>query len=188
MSTPSLSSTALILGLYLIVTRIWAWLRPAAAEAWLRAFPRNRRLAPFLSAVVMAWAAWWVHRAAGESESFGAWQPVVIVAAPVAWWVTWRFMDSFLTARAYAALLLLVARPLLFSAFPHESPLRLPVVIYTYGMVVAGITFGFSPHRLRDLIDWELRARERFRAICALGMAAGVLLVLAGVFLYPRLG
>ena len=187
MHIPSLGTMSVLVGLYLVLTRAWAWARPAAAERWLRGFPRNRRVAPFLAAVVIAWAAWWVRKAAGESESFRGWQGPVLAAAPVVWWLVWKFMDSFLNARAYGALLLLVARPVLMSAFPYESPLRLLVVVYAYGMVLGGIAFGFSPHWLRDLIDWELASRARFRALCAGGLALGVVMLAAGLFVYPRI-
>lgn len=187
LKNPSLVTIALALGAYLLATRAYALFDSERAMAWIKAFPRNRRMAPFLTAVVILWTAWWVHRAAGESESFKGMQPLVIVCAPVVWVLLVRFMDSFLNARAFSALLLLLARPVVMSAFVYHSALRLPITLIGYTMAVSGIVFGFSPHLLRDFLDWQMRTPGRFRLICWSGILLGVCLLVLGGLVYPRI-
>lgn len=168
LKNPSLVTIALALGAYLLATRAYALFDSERAMAWIKAFPRNRRMAPFLTAVVILWTAWWVHRAAGESESFKAMQPLVIVSAPVVWVLLFRFMDSFLNARAFSALLLLLARPVVMSAFVYYSALRLPITLIGYTMAVSGIIFGFS--RICCATSWAGRCGHRLGSVSSVGL------------------
>jgi cell division protein FtsW (lipid II flippase) len=187
LKNPSLVTVALLLGAYLIATRAYALIDSERVMRWIKAFPRNRKIAPFLTAVVILWTAWWVHKAAGESESFKGMQPIVVVGAPIAWLLLVRYMDSFLNSRAFAALILLLARPVVMSAFLIYSPWRFPVTIFGYIMAVSGIIFGFSPHLFRDYLFWHTRSREHFRKMCLLELGIGIAFLILGGLVYPRI-
>ena len=87
-------------------------------------------------------------------------------------------MDEFLAVRALGMLLLLMAEPLLESAFLRPERSRLLLVALAYAWAVKGIFYVGMPYLMRDLILWVTKTRLRWNVMGAAGLAYGVALLI----------
>ncbi len=95
------------------------------------------------------------------------------------------FVRGFLTLRALGCLLLLGAALLLDAAFLALTPWRYVVTILAYVWVIAGMVLVYSPHVGRKWLDWAAENTERMRVLGWPGVAAGLLLIVLGIWVYP---
>ncbi len=169
--------TALYLtGLLVLVAHALALFKGRAAQAWLRALPRSKPLGLVLLTAAAAWFFWLVWTM--DLGEFSNWRQRVLIATPVAWWLTWKYVDEFLAARALGMLVLLGAEPLLEAAFLRPELSRLFLVTLVYVCVAFALFWVGMPYTLRDQIDWITGAEKRWRAAVFAGMAYGALLLL----------
>src|SRR5882757_256814 len=91
--------TALVLvGLFLVIAHAFALVRPQVVQDWLRAFPRSKPWGIFLVTVAATWffVLVWVM----DLGEFTNWRQAVLIATPIAWLLTMKYVDEFLAARA----------------------------------------------------------------------------------------
>jgi hypothetical protein len=93
-------------------------------------------------------------------------------------------VPEFLAARSLGMVLLLAAEPLLESAVLRDEPTRLLLVVLAYGWVVAGLFLVGMPFLLRDAITWVTANQTRWRMAVIGGLAYGVAVFLAALFLW----
>jgi hypothetical protein len=166
--------SALVGSLY-VLTHAPLLASPEAAREGLRHFPRHRWLGRLLTLAAVAWTAWLVWRAAlGFAEPYKA--PLVVVGAPLTYYLTVTFVDELLAPRALGVLLLLAAEPILAARW-DEHPLRLLIAVLAYVWVLAGMVLVVSPYWFRRATERLLATRGRTRAVGALGVGFGVLLL-----------
>ena len=112
----------------------------------------------------------------------------MLIALPIFFYLTVRFVDEFLAVRALGIFLLLAAAPLLDAAFLQPPVSRLLVVVLAYWWIISGMAWISQPHLMRDQIGWMSRSASRWTLAAGGGIAYGVLLLLwrAGVVLTGR--
>jgi hypothetical protein len=91
--------------------------------------------------------------------------------------LTLRFGMEFLSVRALGMLLLLVAEPLLESAWLRPETGRLFLVGLVYLWIVCGLFFIGTPYILRDLISWVSASTLRWKAASMAGIVYGAILI-----------
>jgi hypothetical protein len=179
----SLRLTAIVLGLLYVASHLPAALAPVRTGVWLRRLSHN-----YLLGVVLMLAAtlWFVVLTGlmdlGEISNIRVQLMAVWTVAGVLLAI---FVRGFLTLRALGCLLLLAAALMLDAAFLATTPWRYVVTILAYVWVIAGMTLVYSPHVGRKWIDWAAENTERMRVLAWPGVAAGLLLVVLGIWVYP---
>jgi len=169
--------TALYLtGLLVLLGHAFALFKPEAVQAWLRALPRSKPLGLVLLTVAAVWFFWLVRTM--DLGEFSNWRTRVLIGTPVVWWLTWKYVDEFLAARALGMLVLLGAEPLLEAAFLRPEMSRLFLVTLVYVWVALALFWVGMPYTLRDQIAWVTAAKKRWRAAAFAGLAYGALLLI----------
>jgi hypothetical protein len=170
-----LETAFIIVGLFLIAMHALALLRPAAVQGWLRSFPRSRTWGIALVSIAAAWFFFLVAKM--DLGEFTNWRQTVLIATPIAWILTWKYVDEFLAVRALGMLVLLAAEPLLEAAFLRPEVTRLFLVALVYVWIVFAMFWVGTPYTLRDQIAWITGAQKRWRAAAFAGLAYGALLI-----------
>jgi hypothetical protein len=107
---------------------------------------------------------------------FSNWRTRILVFIPIATYLTWRYVDEFLAARALGMVTLLVAEVLLESAWMRPENARLALVTLAYVWIVAALFWIGMPYLLRDQIGWVIKSEGRWKSAAFLGIGYGVLL------------
>ncbi len=172
----------LLLGLLLIGTHGFGLAREATTRRWLAALPRSFTLGVAILSLDLIWT-FFLMLKMDWGEFYNLQKPMMILL-PVAFFLTIRFVDEFLAARALGILGLLVAAPLLDAAFLQPPVSRLLVVVLAYVYVVLGMFWIGIPHSLRDQIGWVTRSATRWKAALVGGIAYGAALLLCALVWY----
>lgn len=170
-----LQTALALVGILLIAAHALALLKPGAVQAWLRSFPRSKGWGITLLSIAAAWFFYLV--ATMDLGEFTNWRQVVLIATPIAWLLTWKYVDEFLAVRALGMIVLLAAEPLLESAFLRPEPGCFFLRILVYVWIVFAMFWVGTPYTLRDQITWVTAAEKRWRAAAFAGLAYGVLLM-----------
>ena len=177
-----LSLISILVGTLAIAVRLPGVLAPATFRAAAVKFPRNVPVGRILMGIV-AVIVWWVMYHAATDEWKWA-QPLIFVGVPVAYLLVVNFGTHYLTLRAVAALLLLIAKQMVDAADASLSPWRLIVTVVAYLWVVTAIWLTVAPHHFRDLLGFVMADDKRCRLACSAGIVVGLMLVALGVFVY----
>ncbi len=119
-----------------------------------------------------------------EMGEFSGFRKPLLFALPVGFLLVLRFVNEFLAVRALGILFLLAAEPLLEAAFLRYEASRLFVTVFAYVMIVAGLFWVTMPYLLRDHIQWSTRSTGRWRAINAIGLVYGAVILLCAITRY----
>ena len=152
-----------------------ALLKPAALQGWLRSFPRSKSWGFALVSVAALWFFFLVAKM--DLGEFTNWRQAVLIATPVAWLLTWKYVDEFLAVRALGMVALLAAEPLLEAAFLRPEVTRLFLVVLVYIVLGFAMFWVGTPYTLRDQITWVTGAQKRWQAVAVVGLAYGILLL-----------
>ena len=175
----TLKTTMLGVGVLLILAHIFALVKARAAQDWLRKFPRGKEPGVVLSLVAGAWFFFLVRMM--DLGDFDPWRNTVLIATPIAVALAIFFIPDFLAVRALGMCALLVAEPLLESAFLRSEKIRLALVALTYAWIILGMFWIGMPYTLRNQISWVSASEKRWRAAAFAGLAYGALLVTGGL-------
>ena len=175
----TLKITMLAIGILLFLVHLLAALKGRAVQEWLRNFPRNREAGVVLSLIAGAWFFFLVQKM--DLGDFDPWRSTVLIGTPIAAALAIVFIPDFLAVRALGACALLVAEPLLESAFLRPENVRLLLVVLTYAWVLLGMFWVGMPFTLRDQIGWVSGSEKRWRAAAFAGLAYGALLIAGGL-------
>lgn len=141
----------------------------------LQRFPRSRVAGIILLTIDLIWS-WWL-LATMDMGEFSNFRKPFLVALPIAYFLSLRFMNEFLAVRALGILGLLAAEPLLDAAFFRYETSRLVLTVFAYAIIIFGIIWVTMPYRLRDQLDWLGRSGQRWRGLNLLGFFYGVVLL-----------
>lgn len=184
-----------ILGLVVVAGRLPGVIAPAKFRAYAVKFPRSVWWGRILMGIATIWAGIVLFGAATNAVTdeirttgnAGIWalaRPLVIIGVPVGYWLVIQFANQFLAVRGAAALLLLVAKVMLDAADASDIPARLVITVMAYLMVITATWMAIAPHHSRDVIGYLMANDRRCRTVCSVGVAAGVMLVALGLFVY----
>ena len=178
----SLQTTGLAAGILLLLTHVFALIRPEQTVAWAKAFPRSRGASTVLIIVAAVWSFLLV-----QSIDLGEFSPlrnIMLVAIVVGAVLSWIYVPEFLAVRAVGMILLLAAEPLLESAVLRNEPTRLLLVVLAYAWVIAGLFYVGMPYILRDAIQWVTADRNRLKLGAIAGAVYGLALVVCALFFW----
>ena len=166
----------LLVGIALLVLGAALAADTSVVRSALRSFPRSRMAAYVLFGGA---SAWFLSRVAVLSEAdFGQYRNALFAGFAAVAVLSFFYVAEFLAVRGLAALVLLAAGPLLYTAYgEYEIPARLFMVSAVYVALTAALWLGAQPWRLRDAISWTQRMPGRARFIGAALVAYGLLLV-----------
>jgi hypothetical protein len=134
-------------------------------------FPRSRGAGIILLSIDLIWTLWLL--ATIEMGEFAAFRRPLLIAVPIGYVLTLRFVDEFLAVRALGILCLLIAEPLLDAAFLRYETSRLLVTVFAYVLILAGLFWVMVPYILRDKINWAARSAGRWRLLHGVALAYG---------------
>jgi hypothetical protein len=162
-------------------------LAPDKVGAWLRTFPRDKKIGTVLMLVNTVWTG--IIVATGQYSDFWIFPERMIrgsvpVLAIVFFFAVIKYADQYLAARGFGILLILAARPMLAAAFVEDSASRLVITVLAYIWVILGIVFVAAPHRMRDAIAFNTRTVERLRLLCAIRFVFGLALMFLAFAVY----
>ena len=180
--TFKLKTVGLLLGLFLVVSHGMGLARPEASQRWLVGFPRSQKAGVAILGVDFVWTLWLVFTM--DWGEFYYLRVPMIVALPIFFYLTIRYVDEFLSVRALGILALLAAAPLLDAAFLQPPVSRLLVVVLAYAWIVMGMFWIAQPHLLRDQIGWLGRNAARWTLAVGAGIIYGLLMLLCALAWY----
>jgi hypothetical protein len=175
-----LETALFLVGLFLIVSHALALKKPQMVKAWLHAFPRSPKAGFILITAAALW--FFILVQVMDLGEFSNWRRTVLIGTPIAWYLTWKYVDEFLSVRALGMLVLLAAEPLLESAFLRPEISRLFLVTLVYVGVVFAMFWVGMPYTLRDQIGWVTGSEKRWRAAALGGIIYGALLIALPMF------
>ena len=175
-----LETALFIVGLFLIAIYGFALARPHQAKVWLRAFPRSSQAGFILITAAAVW--FFILVQVMDLGEFSNWRRTVLIGTPIAWFLTWRYVEEFLAVRALGMLVILAAEPLLESAFLRPEFSRLLLVAVVFVWIVFAMFWVGMPYTLRDQIAWLTGSEKRWRIASAVGIACGALLMALPAF------
>jgi len=171
----SLQVAGLAAGLILCLLAAIGFAMDGAARTFMSRFPRSRVAGIVVLSIDLVWSLWLV--SSMEMGEFSAFRRPFLVALPIGFFLTLRFVDEFLAVRALGILALLLAEPLLDAAFFRSETSRLVLTVLAYVLVVLGLTWVMVPYKLRDQINWFSKTSARWRGVNVFGFAWGLLLI-----------
>jgi hypothetical protein len=166
----SLQPAGIVAGALLVLLSLPGLFKPDLA-AVLQKFPRSRTAGVVVLTVDLVWTMWLL--ATIEMGEFSSFRRPLLIAVPIGYVLTLRFVDEFLAVRALGVLCLLAAEPLLDAAFLRYELSRLLVTTFAYLLIVAGLFWVMIPYLLRDQINWSARSPARWRSIHAVALLYG---------------
>lgn len=170
------------LGLALLAGHLWAWKNAEKARAFLRDFPRHYGLGAALLTIDFIWGMIVLQNMdMGEFFFLRKW---FLMLVPAGFVLVLLYVREFLAVRALGSLLLLLAGPVLASAFLQPQVTRLLLPILGYAWIIGGLYLVGMPYLMRDGVDWLLARDGRWKAAVWAGVGYGALLLLLAVTTY----
>src|SRR5580692_7496449 len=170
-----LETALFIVGLFLLVSHALALWKPQMVKGWLVAFPRSPKAGLILITAAAVW--FFILVQVMDLGEFSNWRRTVLVGTPIAWYLTWRYVDEFLAVRALGMLVILAGEPLLEAAFLRPEISRLFLVTLVFVWIVFAMFWVGMPYTLRDQIGWVTGSEKRWRAAALAGIIYGALLM-----------
>ena len=170
-----LETALFLVGFFLILSHALALWKPQTLKGWLRAFPRSPKAGLVLVTAAAAW--FFILVQVMDLGEFSNWRRTVLLGTPIAWYLTWKYVDEFLAVRALGMLVLLAAEPLLEAAFLRPEISRLFLVALVFVWIVFAMFWVGMPYTLRDQIGWVTGNEKRWRAAALGGVIYGALLI-----------
>ena len=171
----SLHLVGLAIGTVVFLAHLYALLRPTDSQKFLLKLPRSRVAGIILLAIDAVWCFWLI--SSMDLEEFAWLRPYVQLAIPVLFFLTIMFVDELLAARALGIFAMLIAEPMISSAFLRPEVWRLLIVFLAYVWLTLGMFWVGKPYLLRDQITWVTKSVMRWRIATALGVVWGALIL-----------
>lgn len=178
----SLFTVGLILAVCLIVIHAVMLAKPALVQGYLKKFPRDQMTGQILLGIGLAW--FWLLIApesmgmlsslAMDLGEFNGAKPILRILVPVALVLVSTSVRDFLAVRALGVVGLMVAAPLLESAFLKDPSSRLLVPIYAYSLLTASLFWVGMPYLFRDAVTWITADQKRWTLLSLAGLGYGV--------------
>lgn len=178
----SLQTAGFVCGVLLLLYSLFALVKPDAARAAAGKLPRSRNVGVVVLTVDLIWCFWLL--ATMEMGEFATFRRPLLIALPIGFFLTLKFVNEFLAVRALGIFCLLAAEPLLDAAFLRYEPARLLVTVLAYLLVVAGLFWVATPYLLRDQLGWTARTTTRWRTMHALWLVYGIALIVCAATIY----
>jgi len=185
-----LFTTGLLLALWLIAIHALALAKPVQVQAFLKKFPRNQLIGQIILAIGLAWFFLLIGDSDGRGifnvlamdlGEFNVHKRLMRIAVPVSLILVAMSVRDFLAVRALGLLGLMVAYPLLESAFLKDPVSRLLIPLFAYALLTASLFWVGMPYLFRDAVDWATATRRRWTGVAAAGLAYGLVILLSAL-------
>ena len=177
-----LFTVGLVLAVWLIGAHALMLAKPAMVQGFLKKFPRNQMLGQILLGIGLAW--FWLLVApenlgifsslAMDLGEFNGAKGILQILVPVSMFLVATSVRDFLAVRALGVVGLMVASPLLESAFLKDPSSRLLVPIYAYALLTASMFWVGMPYLFRDAVTWATAEAKRWNLLAIAGLGYGV--------------
>ena len=167
----SLRTAGILAGVFLLLLSVPGLMLPAAVRSAAAKLPRSRVAGIVLLTLAFIWSFWLL--ATMEMGEFSGFRRPLMIALPIGYVLTLRFVNEFLAVRALGILFLLAAEPLLEAAFLRYEPSRLFVTVFAYILIVVGLFWVTLPYLLRDHLAWASRSTGVWLSLNALVLIYG---------------
>jgi hypothetical protein len=178
----SLQVAGIIAGGFLLVMSVPGLLKPELVRDLTARFPRSRGFAVGLLTVDLIWSFWLL--ATMEMGEFSTFRRPLLIALPIGYLLTLRFVNELLAVWALGIFCLLAAEPLLDAAFFRYEMSRLLVTVFAYVLIVAGLFWVTMPYLLRDQLNWSTRSAGRCRLVHGAMLLYGAAILAFAVMRY----
>ena len=178
----SLRWVTVAVAVLLAVAWIGGLIRTGKFRGWLTGFSRSIRVGIVLLTVDVVWCTAIV--AAANSENLLAPKSVgyALIWGLYVGSIIWRL--EFMSVRALAAFLLLVAKVMVDAAFLVETPAKLVVTVLAYVWVILAMWWALSPWRCRNALAWIAATEDRCILVSSLHVALAAVLIMLAVACY----
>jgi hypothetical protein len=184
-----LFTAGILLALWLIGSHALMLAKPAMVQGWLKKFPRNPQAGQVILGIGLAW--FWLLVAPDGMGKLSALQmdlgefnnikPVLRILVPVSLVLVSMSVRDFLAVRALGLLGLMVAAPLLESAFLKDPGSRLLIPIFAYALLTKSLFWVGMPYLFRDAVTWVTATAGRWRAASLFGLAYGIAMLVCAL-------
>jgi hypothetical protein len=178
----SLFTVGLILAIWLIGLHAIMLAKPAMMQAFLKKFPRDPMMGQILLGIGLAW--FWLLIApdnlgklsalAMDLGEFNGAKGILRILVPVTLILVAISVRDFLAVRALGVVGLMIASPLLESAFLKDPSSRLLVPIFAYALLTASLFWVGMPYLFRDAVAWVTADQKRWTACSLAGLCYGL--------------
>ena len=178
----SLFTVGLILAVWLIGSHALMLAKPEMVQGFLKRFPRDPMIGQVLLGIGLAW--FWLLIApeglgklsalAMDLGEFNGAKPMLRILVPVSLFLVATSVRDFLAVRALGVVGLMVASPLLESAFLKDPSSRLLIPIYAYALLTASMFWVGMPYLFRDAVTWATANPGRWRLLSLAGLGYGL--------------
>ena len=178
----SLFTVGMVLAVFLIGCHVLMLTKPEMVQGFLKKFPRNQVLGQILLGIGLAWF-WLLIAPEGmgmisaltmDLGEFNGAKPVLRILVPVSLFLVAVSVRDFLAVRALGVLGLMVASPLLESAFLKDPGSRLLIPIYAYALLTASMFWVGMPYLFRDAVEWVCATKQRWTMLSLAGLSYGM--------------
>ncbi len=173
---------SILLGVLAVAGGLTGLLRPQLIHRFAEVFPRS---------VVPAWVFTALCCVLGTKEALGmnmgfldAYKMYIYVLAPLVFLASVTYMKELLAPRALGGFLLLIAVPVIKTAALSGKPMFQVVVALAYAWIIYGLILLMSPWWFRKFYKPFLEKEGLFKATALAKAAAGVGLIVLGVWVY----
>ena len=177
----SLFTVGLILAIWLIGLHAIMLAKPAMMQEFLKKFPRDPMMGQILLGIGLAW--FWLLIApdnlgklsalAMDLGEFNGAKGILRILVPVTLILVAISVRDFLAVRALGVVGLMVASPLLESAFLKDPSSRLLIPIFAYALLTASLFWVGMPYLFRDAVTWLTADQKRWTACSLAGLCYG---------------
>jgi hypothetical protein len=178
----SLFSVGLILAGWLIASHSLMLAKPEMVQGYLKKFPRDAMAGQILLGIGLAW--FWLLVApdnmgilsslAMDLGEFNGAKPILRILVPISLFLVAISVRDFLAVRALGVVGLMVASPLLESAFLKDPSSRLLVPFYAYALLTASMFWVGMPYLFRDAVTWVTADQKRWTLLSLTGLGYGI--------------
>ena len=167
----SLRTAGLLAGGFLLLVSVPGIALAGPVRSALARLPRSFAAGAVLLTIAFIWSFWIL--ATMEMGEFSGFRRPLMIALPIGYVLTLRFVNEFLAVRALGMILLLAAEPLLEAAFLRHEQSRLFVTVLAYILIVKGLFWVTMPYLLRDQIAWASRNTAVWLSVNAVTLLYG---------------
>lgn len=177
----SLFTVGLLLAIWLIGLHAVMLTKPAMMQRFLKKFPRDPMMGQILLGIGLAW--FWLLIApenlgilsalAMDLGEFNGAKSMLRILVPVAMVLVAISVRDFLAVRALGVVGLMVASPLLESAFLKDPSSRLLIPIFAYALLTASLFWVGMPYLFRDAVTWITADQKRWKVCSLAGLCYG---------------
>lgn len=190
--TLSLTTVGVVVGLYLVISHVFAYLKAEQVIGTLKTIHRSRTPGVVLLVISMVW--FWLlvapdnwgvlSKLTMDLGEFDKAKPILQLATPIAAFLVATHVREFLFVRALGLLVLLIASPLLEAAFLKEPASRVLLSFFAYILIIKGLYWVGMPYLFRDAVTWVTANTQRFKNFALAGAIYGGLILICAVLFW----